>query len=302
MTVWRMAGWVVLAAVGLTGCSTQMLGSVAAAAAASVSGTPSETAQERAEQQMLASVSAAPEKFPNLETEQTYLQVIAQLQRKQLWFAALAHLEVLESRWKPSDDSRLLRADSLRQIGQRTESAALYQRLLDGPKAASARHGLGLLAAQEGRFNDAVVQLESARLLAPTDALLLNDLGYALLYTEHAESARIPLMQAAQLLHTHPRIQSNVALFLLLYESGEQASAWMAGHQMSEAARLQVFEQVQRLSMHAPAAAQQPVVFAANAAGKTPAPTPTITPVAALAASPQPTVWMTETSVSGERP
>ena len=257
-SVWRSGtsvGLVALSLALLSGCSTQVLGSLAAAAL-----TSSQTAalQERAEQQALASSSAVTEKVQEVETQSSYLQVIAQMQRKQLWFASLAHLDAMEAKWGISADSQLMRADALRHVGMHAESSKLYEQLSRTAASARARHGLGLLAAQAQRYGEAVAHLQAARNLSPTDALLLNDLGFALLHTEQAESARIPLMQATQLQPSHPRIQSNVALYLLLYGNESQATEWMHQHQMTEPMRMQVFAQAQRLAARSTLSRAQP--------------------------------------------
>lgn len=243
-----------LAGCGSTSLGAGVLGSMAAAAGGE---SAAAIAQERVQTQQLAQETAVPEKFQQLETEPAYLAVIAQLQRQGLWYAALAHLDALEARWKPSDDSRLLRADALRQVDMSVESAQLYQSLLQGSKAAQAQHGLGLLAAAQGQYSVAVAHLQAARRLAPTDALLLNDLGYALLHTPQGRAARLPLMQAAQLQPAQRRIQSNVAVFLLLHGQESEAQAWMQQHQMDAAVRAQVQADVQRLTawLQAPGAA-----------------------------------------------
>ena len=249
------AGSLVLAIV-LPGCSAPMLGSMAAAAMVS-------DRQERAAQQ--ADADRADDAAPALaqETESSYLAVVGEMQRKALWYASLAHLDALEQRWGQSDTSRLMRADALRQIGQFLDSERLYRALLASSQAARAAHGMGLLAAAQGQYRDAVLQLEAARKLAPTDALLLNDLGYALLHTAQARDARLPLMQAAQLQPAQRRILSNVAVYLLLFGQDHEAARWMQQHQMDASLRQQVFREVQQLEMwqrtpDAPAAALIP--------------------------------------------
>jgi len=231
---------------GLYGCSTQVLGSMAAAAMASSQAADS---QARAEQQ--ADAERAGDAAPMLgqETEASYLQVVAELQRKSLWYAALAHLDALEQRWGVSDTSRLLRADALRQTGQFQDSERLYRALQSGSQAARAAHGLGLLAAAQGQYREAVAQLQAARRLSPTDALLLNDLGYALLHTPQARDARLPLMQAVQLQPAQRRILSNVAVYLLLFGKDQEAAQWMQQHQMGAPLRQQVFQQAQQLEV-----------------------------------------------------
>jgi Flp pilus assembly protein TadD len=261
-----ITGWLCLfSAAVLSGCTTRTLDSIASAMAIT---TQSERAQERAELQALAEKSATAEKTPQLETEAAYLQVVAQLQGKQLWFASFAHLDVLESKWAPSDASQLLRADALRHMGLAPESQAIYQKLVSGTKAGKALHGLGLLAAQSKHYELAVRQLSAARDLTPTDAVLLSDLGFALLNTAQAAAARIPLMQAAQLQPANVRIQSNVALYLVLHGEGQDAAAWMHQHQMNETQRTKVFQLAQQLASvpTSSASSTENVVPAADAA------------------------------------
>lgn len=235
---------------GLSACTTTTAGvGLLGSMVSSMSGNSSvEQARERAENQVLAQDKAVAEKHPDMHTESAYLGLVAEMQKKSLWFASLAHLDALEAKWGPSDTSRLLRADALRQTGSAQASAALYQQLLQGSKAAPALHGLGLIAASQQQFPQAVASLEAARRLTPTNPLLLNDLGFALLHTGQPATAQVPLMQAAQLQPNHPRIQSNVALFLVLHGAGNEALEWMNVHQMSEEMRLQVFGQAQRLA------------------------------------------------------
>ena len=330
--IWPHQLWgscALLIAFATTGCSIKPLDSVAAALAIS---TQSERAQERAELQALAEKSATAEKAPVLETPEAYVQVIAQLQSKQLWFASLAHLDVLEQRWPPTERSQLLRADALRQMGEIESSRQIYERLRQGAHAAKALHGLGLLAAQENRFSEAVDYLTSARTQLPTDPLLLSDLGYALLHTQQAQDARIPLMQAAQLQPSNARIAGNVALYLVLFGAPESASAWMQQQQLTEAQRAQVFVQAQKLAAtHATVAQAAPespklsaeitraelsegdAVGRPNVAASMRLPVPhasqpvALAPAVAVPAVPvvtarAPSMWMTETPRPGVRP
>ncbi|WP_382157284.1 hypothetical protein [Hydrogenophaga sp. ANAO-22] len=103
-----------------------------------------------------------------------------------------------------SSETRLLRADALRQTGQPGPSAALYDKLLDTPERAAAYRGLGLLAGAGDDYARAAEMFERARQVLPADGLLLSDLGYALLRAQRFDAARLPVQQAAQLLPTHP--------------------------------------------------------------------------------------------------
>lgn len=169
------------------------------------------------------------------------------MQQEGLWYASLAHIDALENQWTVSEQSTLLRADALRQTGNRARSATLYQQLLQGRYAARAQHGLGLIAAAEGRFDSAVAHMQSAQKKAPTDALLLNDLGYALLHTPQAINAALPLKQAAQLQPKNVRIQSNLALYLVMFASAKEAWDWMEQSSMSLEQRMRVLDHARRL-------------------------------------------------------
>lgn len=235
----------------VAGCSTAAVGAgaVGAMADAMAGNSLSKESRLRAEAQssMQAFEDAQMPKYE--ESENSYLGVITQMQKEGLWFASLAHIDALESRWKASEHSRLLRADALRQTGNQEISAALYRQLLSGPYAARALHGLGLLAAAQGQFDLAVSHLRAAQKKAPTDALLLNDLGYALLQTAAGAEAGLPLKQAAQLQPKNVRIQSNLALYLAVFAKPEDALAWMNQSAMSKEQRIRVLERAKTLGM-----------------------------------------------------
>jgi Flp pilus assembly protein TadD len=238
---WAAAAMVV---VGVAGCSTSALDSIASAMAVRAQ---AERAQERTELQAQANTQlSSAEASLSFGSEVAYLQVITQLQAQQLWFASLAHLDAMERQWSPSARSQRLRADAMRQVGMLQASRLLYQHLIHGNEAGKALHGLGLLAAQERNFDEAISHLHAARAILPTDAALLSDLGFAMLHSAHAIDAGLPLLQAAQLQPSNARIQGNVALYLVLYGQPGAASAWMQQHQMSEAQRMKIFAQAQQ--------------------------------------------------------
>jgi Flp pilus assembly protein TadD len=99
--------------------------------------------------------------------------------------------------------------------------------LLQTPLAARGYRGLGLIAGAAGDFASAAQQLQEAARLAPTDASTLSDLGYARLREGDVNGARVPLMKAAELDHSNPKIISNVALYLLADGDDMRASALM---------------------------------------------------------------------------
>src|SRR5690606_32585314 len=143
-----------------------------------------------------------------------------------------------------------MRADALRMTGQEQASAAAYQALLGTSKAAEGWHGLGLLAAQGGDYEKAVENLAKAATLRPTDAKILNDLGYARLQAGDVAGARLPLGQAAELDPSNTKVLANLALLLLLDGKEAQAQEVMAQAGVTQAAKDEIHRQA--VSLRAP--------------------------------------------------
>lgn len=183
-----------------------------------------------------------------LDNQPAYLSLVRQMQGNGMWFASLAHIDALEQRWGVSTTTRLLRAEALRLTGQEERSTALYKQLLTSPERAAAYRGLGLLAGARNDYVLAAELFESARELQPADGLLLNDLGYALLMSTRFDRARLPIMQAAQLLPEHPRVRSNLALYLFTQGQTDSARQVMDEARLSEATRSAIEQRAQGLA------------------------------------------------------
>lgn len=164
---------------------------------------------------------------PAPDTPGMYLGLIDRMQSQGLYFASLAHIDAYEKQYGATPDSILLRADALRMTGQPEASASAYRQLLPTPLAARAHRGLGLIAGAQGDFGLAASELQQAAQLAPTDATVLSDLGYARLRAGDVAGARVPLMKAAELDSANPKIVSNIALFLLANGQAADAQALM---------------------------------------------------------------------------
>ncbi|MDR7097035.1 tetratricopeptide repeat protein [Hydrogenophaga laconesensis] len=190
-----------------------------------------------------AEAAQAASREPSLDNQPTYLALIRQMQGSGMWFASLAHIDALEQRWGVTHETRLLRADALRQTGHQAASAALYQKLLDTPERASAYRGLGLLAGASDDYARAAEMFEKARQVLPADGLLLSDLGYALLRARRFDAARLPVLQAAQLQPANPKVRSNLALYLLTQGQTDQARQVMDEARFNGATR-QAIEQL----------------------------------------------------------
>ncbi len=164
------------------------------------------------------------EQSAQIDTTQTYLDLIGQMQQAGQWYASLAHADAFEQQFGANPESRMLRADAMRNTGQFTQARQAYLVLLDGGSAARARRGLGLLHAAQGQYAQAVDQLEKARQLNPIDANVLSDLAYAHMLDGQLSSAQMPMLQAAQLAPGNARVQLNLALYWLACGNQIEAS------------------------------------------------------------------------------
>ncbi|MDB5877481.1 MAG: Tetratricopeptide domain protein [Variovorax sp.] len=193
------------------------------------------------EQQLQRNAAEAPAGTP-ADSEETYLRLVAQMQRDGLWFASLAHIDALEQRWGSTSPSVRLRADALRQTEQPDAARAAYEKLVGTPLEAAGYHGLGLIAASRRDDAEAIRFFELARQRNPTDGVLLGDLGYAHLRAGRIAEARIPLMQAIQLKPDDPQVQVNVALYLQASGQAAQAEALMNAYKMAPRTRTAVHD------------------------------------------------------------
>ncbi len=162
-----------------------------------------------------------------VDSQQTYLDLIAQMQKANQWYASLAHTDAFERQYGNTAQIRLLRADALRNTDQATQAKDVYLALLknsDTTTTARAHRGLGLLYASQREFKQAVEQLEAARQLNPIDADVLSDLAYAQMLDGQVSAASLPIQQAAQLAPTNARVQLNLALYLIASGSQNQAN------------------------------------------------------------------------------
>lgn len=205
------------------------------------------------------------EKEAVVDTQDTYLALVKQMQSKSLWYASIAHLDALDKQWGASSDSRLLRADALRQVGQLSAAIPIYQGLLGSTKDGAARYGLGRVAAEQGDFRSAAQQMEQARMSNPVDSRLLTDLGYAYLRAHDLNAARIPLMQAAQLNPEDAQVNVNLSLFMMVSGQSAQAEEFMRQRKLDAQTQQLVKEQAGEWLRTASLAAAKP---AAAATGK----------------------------------
>lgn len=169
-----------------------------------------------------------------------YLQLIADMQQRGLYYASLAHLDAFDARWPNRADAILLRAHALRESGQTEAAKTMYGKLLGGMLAARAYHGLGLIAMRSGNPEEGSAALNRAAALAPTDATILGDQGYAFLMLGKNEEARLALFKASELDSGNRLIGANLALLMVLSGKIEQAHDLMQRYNLAPGVREEI--------------------------------------------------------------
>ncbi|KAG8149617.1 tetratricopeptide repeat protein [Burkholderia catarinensis] len=195
-----------------------------------------------------ALMDAAAQKQAAPDTPGMYLGLIERMQSQGLYYASLAHIDAYEKQYGASPQTILLRADALRMTDQPAASAAVYTQLLNTTLAARGYRGLGLIAGGAGDFPRAVQALSQATVLTPTDASTQSDLAYAKLRCGDVEGARIPLMKAAELDQSNPKIISNLALYLLVSGHTQDAQKLMAQQKLSADVRNEIRNDAMKIS------------------------------------------------------
>jgi Flp pilus assembly protein TadD len=143
------------------------------------------------------------------------------------FYAALAQLDSLGATSLQTD---LVRAEALRRIDQNQQAKALYLKLEGSCLNGMAQHGLGLIAAREGRQADALVHLRRARQAMPTDLRIRNDLGYALLLAGDLDAAQFEFLTVLDLNPGDAKAGRN--LVLLTFKQGQPDKAQELGRKL----------------------------------------------------------------------
>ncbi len=134
--------------------------------------------------------------------------------------ASLAHLESLPS---TIAEVRLRKARVLRLLGS-NEAEPLYRSLLGTCRAAEGEHGLGQLAAARADNNLALMHLQAAVKLAPTDEKIRNDLGVVYLNQRKLDQARFEFLTAIELKQTDTLAALNLVTLLIYQDDWTQAA------------------------------------------------------------------------------
>jgi len=135
--------------------------------------------------------------------------------------AALANLESLPEHLPMV---RLHKARILRLLGDR-KAEGMYRSLLDTCLAAAGHHGIGQIAAADGRYQDAFERLRTAASLTPVDAAVRNDLGLVLMHLGRFNEARFELITAFELNEDNSQPLENLLTLLIYQGLWQEASA-----------------------------------------------------------------------------
>jgi Flp pilus assembly protein TadD len=152
----------------------------------------------------MAAVPAQAQEAP--DTRGLYLQLIHQARADGRPRAALAYLDDFELRYPGDTEARLLRVNSLIDLGQ-----------IDAAEAVS-------LAARS-RWGEAAACYEQASRSSPADPLLRNALGYALLRSGRVDAAIEALRGASDLAPQMAVVRNNLLLALMVGGRRDEAEA-----------------------------------------------------------------------------
>ena len=181
---------------------------------------------------------------PTGDTRHLYLQLIQQARADGRPRAAIAYLDDFDRRYPGDGDARILRVNSLLDLGDvdAAEAAAL------SVQAPAIR---GHLLAARGHWAQAIPLYRHAIAASPADPLLRNALGYALLRAGSPAEAIEALRAARDLAPADHIIRNN--LLLALSVGGQRTEVEATLRQIrdgatQEALRRQIAVQVDRLS------------------------------------------------------
>ena len=170
---------------------------------------------------LMAAAPGQAEEAP--DTRGLYLQLIHQARADGRPRAALAYLDDFERRYPGDAEARLLRVNSLIDLGQidAAEAVVLPPEAASGGVSAVRGH---LLAAR-GRWNEAATCYGQASRASPADPLLRNALGYALLRAGRFGAAIEALRGASDLAPQLAVVRNNLLLALMVSGRRDEAEA-----------------------------------------------------------------------------
>ncbi len=180
---------------------------------------------------MPAAVVAADRPVANtqMETRGFYLQLIHQARADGRPRAAIAYLDDFDRQFPGDLDARILRANSLLDLGQIDAAAEVLATLSPRSPSASLSAVRGHVLAARGQWAAAIPCYEAAVGAGPTDPLLRNALGYALLRNGMPDRAIEQLRNGVDLAPTDDVIRNNLLLAFVIAGRRADADAMIAG-------------------------------------------------------------------------
>lgn len=173
----------------------------------------------------LAAASPAPTETV-AQTRGFYLQLIHQARADGRARAALAYLDDFDRQYPGDPAARLLRINSLLDIGQVDAAEAALAAMPGNPKSADISAAQGHVEAARGHWSQAVSHYQAASAQRPADPLLRNAVGYALLRAGSIDAAIEQLRGAVDLAPGDAVIRNNLILaFALGGRQGDAAAA-----------------------------------------------------------------------------
>lgn len=158
------------------------------------------------------------------------LELVRQQMNNSKHHAALAHLDTI----RDSAEAQLLRARSLATIGDTVAAENSYRSLLNTCLRAYGHQGLGTIAAGRRNLDEALDHLRQARELAPVDADIRNDYGFALLAAGNVQSALREFRTAVELAEGSEVAVRNLVLALFIAREPDEARALARHHALPQ--------------------------------------------------------------------
>lgn len=185
------------------------------------------------------------------QTRTLYLQLIHQARADGRPRAAIAYLDDFDRQYPNDLDARLLRVNSLLDLGQVDQADAVLTTLARFSPSAGLSAARGHVAVARERWAEAVTYYREAVAANPAESLLRNALGYALLRMRKGGEAVEQLRSAADIAPGDPVIRNNLLLALTLHGERAQADALLAGvgdRPAQARLRRQIAEEAARIS------------------------------------------------------
>jgi Flp pilus assembly protein TadD len=186
------------------------------------------------------------------ETRGLYLQLIGQARIDGRPRAALAYLDDFDRRFPGDVGARVLRVNSLLDLGQLDEAERIVARLakVQGNATVDAVRGHALAA--RGRWPEASARYQAAIAASPADPMLRNALGYAQLRSGLGDLAIEQLRGASDLAPDEPVIRNNLLLAFAVTGRKQDLSAGIrtAGNRKAQAELLRtITNEAKRLAV-----------------------------------------------------